>query len=133
MVCIVGNVNGTRCRDGVKVLWCHFHLVWLFFFRVPSRVFSRDVVLGGNCFCGERKCEEYPKKQTKFVIVWGGNSKLRGEISPLKALKKHWFHPYMRLFSFRKLFCDLFLLFFLSKREERWEGRPRGRCMVYEV
>ena len=80
MVCIVGNVNGTRCRDGVKVLWCHFHLVWLVF-------------LG--------------------------------------------FHPYMRLFSFRKLFCDLFLLFFLScclvgngKREERWEGRPRGRCMV---
>ena len=21
--------NGTRCRDGVKVLWCHSHLVWL--------------------------------------------------------------------------------------------------------
>ena len=27
--------NGTRCRDGVKVLWSHSHLVWLFF-RVPS-------------------------------------------------------------------------------------------------
>ena len=37
-------------------------------------------------------------------------------------------------------FCDLFLLLFFSfffvlsfrngKREERWEGRPRGRCMV---
>ena len=23
--------NGTRCRDGVKLLWCHFHLVWLVF------------------------------------------------------------------------------------------------------
>ena len=23
--------NGTRCRDGVKVLWCHSHLVWLIF------------------------------------------------------------------------------------------------------
>ena len=23
--------NGTRFRDGVKVLWCHFHLVWLVF------------------------------------------------------------------------------------------------------
>ena len=23
--------NGTRCRDGVNVLWCHFHLVWLVF------------------------------------------------------------------------------------------------------
>ena len=34
-MCIVGNVIGTRCRDGVKMLWCHFHLFgW--FFRVPS-------------------------------------------------------------------------------------------------
>ena len=23
--------NGKRCRDGVKVLWCHSHLVWSFF------------------------------------------------------------------------------------------------------
>ena len=23
--------NGTRCRDGVKVLWCHSHLAWLVF------------------------------------------------------------------------------------------------------
>ena len=23
--------NGTRCKDGVKVLWCHSHLVWLVF------------------------------------------------------------------------------------------------------
>ena len=23
--------NGTRGRDGVKVLWCHSHLVWLVF------------------------------------------------------------------------------------------------------
>ena len=27
--------NGTRCRDGVKVLWCHSHLVGLVF-RVAS-------------------------------------------------------------------------------------------------
>ena len=54
------------------------------------------------------------------------------------------FHPYMRLFLFRKLFvtcscyfccCCLFLvlLFRNGKREGRWEGRPRGRCMVYKV
>ena len=35
-VCIFGNLNGTRYRDGVKVYWCHSHLVWLFFFRFPS-------------------------------------------------------------------------------------------------
>ena len=23
--------NGTRCRDGVKMLWCRSHLVWLVF------------------------------------------------------------------------------------------------------
>ena len=23
--------NGTRCKDGVQVLWCHSHLVWLVF------------------------------------------------------------------------------------------------------
>ena len=23
--------NRTRCRDGVKVLWCHSHIVWLVF------------------------------------------------------------------------------------------------------
>ena len=27
--------NGTRCRDGVKILWWHSHLVWLVF-EVPS-------------------------------------------------------------------------------------------------
>ena len=28
--------NGSaRCRDGVKVLWCHSHLVWMGL-RVPS-------------------------------------------------------------------------------------------------
>ena len=23
--------NGTKCRDGVELLWCHSHLVWLVF------------------------------------------------------------------------------------------------------
>ena len=46
------------------------------------------------------------------------------------------FHPYMRLFSFRKLFgtcsCCFFVFFFFviwfrtGKRGERTEGRPRG-------
>ena len=78
--------NGLKSRDGVKVLWCHSHLVCWF--------------LG--------------------------------------------FHPYMCLFSFRKLFCDLFLLIFFcffflycclgiaSKRKEVG-GEAEGRCMVYKV
>ena len=34
MVCIIGK-NGTRRRNGVKVLWYHSYLVWLVF-EVPS-------------------------------------------------------------------------------------------------
>ena len=29
-MCILGNLNGTRCRYGVNVLWCHSHLVFFF-------------------------------------------------------------------------------------------------------
>ena len=47
----VSRQNGTRCRDGVKVLWRHSHLIWLVFVG---------------------------------------------------------FHPYRHLFSFRKVFCDLY-------------------------
>ena len=31
VVCIVTWQNGTKCRDGVKVLWYHSHFVWLVF------------------------------------------------------------------------------------------------------
>ena len=56
-MCTVGNLNGTRCRDGVKVLWCHSHLVWLVF-RVPSlhvlvfiqKTFCDLFLLGFSCF-----------------------------------------------------------------------------------
>ena len=29
VVCIVGNLFGTRCRGDVKVLWCHSYLAYL--------------------------------------------------------------------------------------------------------
>ena len=35
----------TRCRDVVKVLWCHSHLVWLVL-RVPSLHAHSENVLG---------------------------------------------------------------------------------------
>ena len=52
--------------------------------------FCLEMLFGGeNSFCGERKCEQYPKKKKKFVIVWGGgNSKLRGGNFPPKGPKK---------------------------------------------
>ena len=44
VVCIIGNLNDTRYRDGVKVLWCHSHLVWF----VPS---LHALVLIQKIFC----------------------------------------------------------------------------------
>ena len=29
--CIVGKMAQLGCRDGVNVLWCHSHFVWLVF------------------------------------------------------------------------------------------------------
>ena len=43
--------NGTRCRDGVKLLWCHSHLVWLPVFEgsIPTcACFHSDKL---NIFC----------------------------------------------------------------------------------
>ena len=50
------------------------------------------------------------------------------------------FHPYMRLFSFKKLFCDLFLLFFFCLvllgmvREKRGGrgGQGEDACGKYD-
>ena len=46
--------NGTRCRDGVKVLWCHSHLVWLIL-MLPSLhalVFLQKTFVTCMCICG---------------------------------------------------------------------------------
>ena len=46
--------NGTRCRDGMNVLWCHSHLVWLVFEGyIPILVFIRKTffVTCSCCFC----------------------------------------------------------------------------------
>ena len=43
--------------------------------------FSRNVVWGEITFVG-RENVKTSKKQTKFVIVWRGSLKLRGDISP---------------------------------------------------
>ena len=57
MVCMVGSLNGTRCRDGVKVLWCHSHQFgW--FFRLPS---LHALVFIQKTFCDLIVC----------VCVWG--------------------------------------------------------------
>ena len=44
--------NGTRCRDGVKVLWCHSHLVWL--------VFEASIP----------KCTCFPSENFLWLVLW---------------------------------------------------------------
>ena len=80
MVCTLE--NGTRCRDGVKLLWCHSHLVWLVFEgSIPTCA----------CFHSEN-----------FFVTCS---------------------------------CWVFFVMFFrnGKREETWEGRPRGRCVLCTV
>ena len=51
-VCIVDSLNGTRCRDGVKVLWCHCHLVWLVFYgSIPTCACFHSENFFGTCSC----------------------------------------------------------------------------------
>ena len=44
--------NGTRCRDGVKLLWCHSHLVWLVFEgSIPTCACSHSENFFVTCSC----------------------------------------------------------------------------------
>ena len=44
--------NGTRCRDGVKVLWCRSRLVWLVFEDfIPTCACLRLANFFVTCFC----------------------------------------------------------------------------------
>ena len=44
--------NGTRCRDGVRVLWCCSHLVWLVFeASISICACFHEGKLFVTCFC----------------------------------------------------------------------------------
>ena len=44
--------NGTRCRDSMKVLWCHFHLVSLVFKgSIPIHALFSSRKLFMTCSC----------------------------------------------------------------------------------
>ena len=42
--------NGTSCRDGVKVLWCCFHLVWLSSIPTCTCFYSENYFVTCSCF-----------------------------------------------------------------------------------
>ena len=109
----------------------------------------------GSSFMLQYKTVEWAKLSTLFIqCIWMAKCKFcgvhslqngtrcrDGVVSFPSSLVDFWgFHPCMHLFSFRKLFVSCFCCFFCAfckilsfrngKREGRWEGRPRGRCVV---
>ena len=70
--------NGTRCRDGVKVLWYHFHLVWLVF---------KGSVPTCACFHSEIFCDLYTKGSLELLtcISAKDQDRLRTFVAPRKA------------------------------------------------
>ena len=62
----------------------------LFSLSSTSRVFSRDVALGGEiAFVGREKCEEYSKNKRNLLLFGGEIQNLGGEISPPKGPEKN--------------------------------------------
>ena len=64
--------NGTRCRDGVKVLWCHFHLVWLFIlgFHFYMQLFSFRKLFCDFVTYGSAKSVVTWSPHTIQVTIW---------------------------------------------------------------
>ena len=50
-MCIVSSLNGTRCRDGVKVLWSRSHLFTFFYGSIPTCACFHSENLFGTCSC----------------------------------------------------------------------------------
>ena len=54
-----------------------FHATYRKRFHNDTIILFSKKCRGGDCFCGERKCEKHPKNQAKFVVVWGGGGNLK--------------------------------------------------------
>ena len=55
------------------------------FTSIRAGFFLEMYFWGGNCFCGERKCEEYPKNKRKLLLFGGQIQNLGEGISPPKG------------------------------------------------
>ena len=54
--------NGTRCRDGVNVLWCHSHLVWLVFEgSIPTYACSENFLVIFSMVLRAKEANEKPE------------------------------------------------------------------------
>ena len=56
--------NGTRCRDGVSVLWCRSHLVWLVFEG------SRTLTFSSHLMTAVTKHQQFAGLKITVNIAW---------------------------------------------------------------
>ena len=59
--------NGTKCRDGVNVLWCRSHLVWLIF--EGSRLFTFGKLFCDFFFRNSKREGRWERKASGRCIV----------------------------------------------------------------
>ena len=79
--------NGTRCRDGVKVLWCHSHLVWSVFevfvptctcFPSENFLWLVSVAFLFVLLCRDGKREErWEAKRSIIIIIFERHTQFR--------------------------------------------------------
>ena len=117
--------NGTRCRNSVKLLWCHSHIVWL--------VFEGSI----PCFHSENF----------FVTLKYAHTLPIGHASPVSALARfnHWVAgwlgsrpfassrvrvpPWVTVFYFSTIYFSLFLSFSLTLKAKV----RSGACLKTEL
>ena len=56
---------------------------------LPPGFFLEMSFRGGNCFCGERKCEKHPAARLNLLVFGGEIQNFGGEISPPKGPEKN--------------------------------------------
>ena len=80
VLCVHSWQNGTRCRDGVKGLWHHSHLVWLFFEgSIPTCTVLRVVPVKREEWWKGRPRED--AWSIKYVVLFTRNSCKRFQVN----------------------------------------------------
>ena len=78
--------NGTRCRNGVKLMWCYSHLVW----RVPSLhalVFNQKTFVTSFIWC---RVGEYGVFDSRGCPWWLSNRSSNPYLCPHVAPTRGW-------------------------------------------
>ena len=77
-----------RCTNGVKVLWCRFHLVWMVF-EAHALVFVQKTFVTCSCSQRTKSCHKFEFFQVKpHALVSNLNKEVRLMLGYTFALPK---------------------------------------------